>query len=125
MIMLAVFVTFLLVILILVAAWYFDFGIEKTDQTWASKYFFASLPAAITVGGNLLALGAFDFFGCSGGIKHMQHCHLMALDITPLFGFGLFFLPLISIFITGPISAWNLLTVGLRHIRALNDKSRS
>jgi hypothetical protein len=84
-------------------------------MSWPRKYFFALLPAAITVGVWQLAWLAFNVFGCHGGIKHMRPCFAGPIDLLPFLEFGLFWMQLASL-ITVPVSALMLIFVVARHI---------
>lgn len=74
---------------------------------WPIRYLFAAAPAVVSIGGWLLAHWAFQFLGCHGDIKHMQSCFAGGFDLLPVFGVGLFWLPLLSV-LTVPLSVWFL-----------------
>ena len=49
------------------------------------------------VGGWLLSRWALVAFHCAGDIKHLPPCVVAGLDIKPLLGIGLFWLPMLAI----------------------------
>lgn len=87
---------------------------------WPLKYLVALLPAAICLGGWQGAIWAFDFFECEGDIKHMHPCLVGTVNLLPLLGIGLFWLPILSV-ITVPVSVWMLITTGVKHFESHKD----
>ena len=75
----------------------------------------ALLPAAVTLGGWQLAVWAYDYFGCHGGLKNLAPCYAGAINLLPWLGLGLFWCQILC-FITVPISALLLIQVGAKHI---------
>lgn len=72
------------------------------------RYFFALLPAIVTFGGWRLAVWAYDFFACQGGVKNLAPCFAGGVNILPALGVGLFWCQLLS-WICVPVSGWLLI----------------
>jgi hypothetical protein len=80
----------------------------------STKYFFALLPAILTVGGWQMAVLAYGYFGCEGNIKNLQPCLAGGVNIVPALGLGLFWCQMLA-WVCAPISLGLLLGVGARH----------
>ena len=50
------------------------------------RYFFALLPAIVTFDGWRLAVWAYDFFACQGGLKNLAPCFAGGVNILPALG---------------------------------------
>lgn len=94
------------------------------QMSWPRRYLVALLPAAATVGGWQVAQWAFEYFGCQGDIKHMRPCLVGPVDLLPLMGLGLFWLPIASL-LTVPISIWMLIMTAAKHIGSHNGAAES
>lgn len=86
-------------------------------MTRSVKYLLALLPIIVTAGGWLLAILAFDHFGCAGNLKDMQPCYAGSFNLLPLLGIGLFWCQLL-LWVAVPLSFWLLLKVYASRHRA-------
>jgi hypothetical protein len=74
------------------------------------RYFFALLPAIVTLGSWKLAVWAYGFFACQGGLKNLAPCFAGGVNILPALGIGLFWCQLLT-WICVPISGWLLIRI--------------
>jgi hypothetical protein len=81
-----------------------------------TKYFFALLPAILTVGGWQLAVWAYGYYGCEGNIKTLQPCLAGRMNLLPALGLGLFWCQILA-WVCAPISLGLLLGCGARDFR--------
>jgi hypothetical protein len=86
-------------------------------MNWTCRYLLASLPAVVTVGGWQLARWAYNYFGCRSMPKGLEPCFAGSVEITPLVGFGLFWLQLLS-WVCIPLAVWLLFAVYATHLKA-------
>ena len=78
------------------------------------RYALAWLPAVITVGGWQLARWAYEYFACQGSLKSLAPCIVGSVNITPLLGFGLFWLQLLA-WVCVPLSVWLTIVAYAKH----------
>jgi hypothetical protein len=90
----------------------------------ATRYMLAWIPAVVTVGGWQLAQWAFVHFSCQFHMKSLAPCFAGTLNITPLLGFGLFWLQLLA-WVCVPLSVWLTIVAYGKHLTALRDRGPS
>jgi len=96
----------------------------RSRSKFILKSFLASLPAVLSFSGWKLAVWAYDYFACQGGVKNMQSCFAGGVDILPALGIGLFWCPIL-LWICLPVSAWLLIRVWAQHIAAHPEQANS
>ena len=57
------------------------------------------------VAGRQVAFWASEELGCGGDVKHLHACEFAGVDLLPIMGIGLFWLPVLAI-LSLPVSLW-------------------
>lgn len=87
------------------------------------SYVLAWMPAVFTVGGWQLAKWASAHYSCESVVKGLAPCFAGAFNITPLLGFGLFWLQLVA-WVCVPLSLWLTIAVYAKHHSAAQARAK-